>query len=100
MIDAFENSVMIACAKDDVEVIGVAQYSLFRTILINKCLENIKFRVENLEAELERIAHNYYSDIHPAIVQEKLEHTKLELNIATSMENELNNDYKKYNFID
>ena len=100
MKDAFENSVMIACAKDDVEVIGVAQYSLFRTILINKCLENIKFRVENLEAELERIAHNYYSDIHPAIVQEKLEHTKLELNIATSMENELNNDYKKYNFID
>ena len=100
MKDAFENSLMIACAKDQVEVIGVAQYSLFRSVLINKCLEGIKFRIENLEAELERINHGYYSDLHPMIVQEKVDHTKSELNTAISMENELNLDYKKYNFID
>ena len=52
------------------------------------------------QAELERINHGYYSDLHPMIVQEKVDHTKSELNTAISMENELNLDYKKYNFID
>lgn len=100
MQDAYDNSVMLVCEKDDVEYVGVAQYSLFRTILINKCLENIKHRTENLKAELERIVYGYYQDLHPLIVEEKSSYTRSELNIATKMENELNHDYKKYNFID
>lgn len=100
MQDAYDNSVMLACEKDNVEYVGVAQYSLFRTILINKCLENIKHRIENLKSELERITYGYYHDLHPGIVQEKSNHARSELNIATKMENELDCDYKKYNFID